>query len=66
MLMGVLAPHLMLNMVAHAHPHSALLLNSSGQIEVTNWAIGSNYTNPAILKYKEIEEIYQTNVLQNY
>ena len=43
--------------------HSALLLTSSGQIEVTKWAIGSNYTNPATLKYKEIEENYQTNIL---
>ena len=38
---------------------------SSGQIKVTKWAIGSNYTNPATLKYKEIEKIYQSNILQN-
>ena len=42
--------------------HSALLLTSSGQIEVTKWAIGSNETNPVTLKYKETEEIYQTNI----
>ena len=28
--------------------------------------IGSNYTNPATLKYKEIEEIYQTELVDHY
>ena len=37
--------------------HSALLLTSSGQIEVTNWAIGSNDTNHIHLKYIEFKEI---------
>ena len=48
-----------------SYTHSALLLTIRVQIEVTKWAIGSNYTNPATLKYKEIEEIYQSNILQN-
>ena len=43
-----------------------MLLTSSGQIEVTIWAIGSDHTNHSTLKYKEIEEIYQTNKLTNY
>ena len=46
--------------------HSALLLTSSGQIDVTKWAIGSNDTNHSTSKYKENKEIYQTNWLTNY
>jgi hypothetical protein len=34
--------------------HSVLLISSRGEIEVTKRAIGSNYTNPVTLKYKEI------------
>ena len=37
--------------------HSALLLTSSGQIDVTKWAIGSNDTNCSTSKYKENEEM---------
>ena len=46
--------------------HSALLLTSSGQIEVTKWDIGSNNTNLSTLEYKEIKEIYETNWLANF
>ena len=46
--------------------HRALLLTSSGQIEVTKLAIGSNYTNHSNWKYKGIQKIYQTNCLSNY
>ena len=45
--------------------HSAILLTSGGQIEVTKWAKWSNCTNPGTLKYKEIKEIYQTNCVIN-
>ena len=41
-----------------ANRHSALLLTSSGQIDVTKWAIGSNNTNHSTSKYNEIDEIY--------
>ena len=40
-------------------PHSALLLTSSGQFEVTNYAI-SNNKNHSRLEYREIKESYQT------
>ena len=46
--------------------HSALLLTSGGHIEATKLAIGSNYRHPVTLKYKEIEEIYQTKKLTNH
>ena len=46
--------------------HSALLLTSSGQIEVTKWAIGSNNKNHSKLRYKDNKEIYQTDWLPNY
>ena len=38
-------------------PHSALLLTSSGQIEVTKWSIGTNDT-------KKKKKNYQTDWLQ--
>jgi hypothetical protein len=38
--------------------HSALLLTSSGQIDVTKWNIGSNDINHSTSKYKENKEIY--------
>ena len=42
-----------------------LLLTSSWQNEVTNWAIGSINTNHSRWKYKEIEKIYPTNRVPN-
>ena len=38
--------------------HNAFLLTSSGQIDVTKWAIGSNDTNHSTSKYEDNKEFY--------
>ena len=54
------------SIVCAPHMRSAFLLTISGQNKVTNWAIVSNHTYNAMLKYKEIKEIVQTNRLLNH